>query len=110
MICQGRVADAAAGEEEHGEHDDVVDVGADEDAGGPPAAPRPAGPSSTWSSSCYVLAGILYEVELVAGEQHGAAVAGPLPQGFRQADHGHRVQAAERLVEGDDRRVMHQGR
>jgi hypothetical protein len=67
-------------------------------------------PSSTWSSSCYVLAGILYEVELVAGEQHGAAVAGPLPQGFRQAGHGHRVQAAERLVEGDDRRVMHQGR
>jgi hypothetical protein len=35
MICQGRVADAAAGEEEHGEHDDVVDVGAGEDAGAP---------------------------------------------------------------------------
>jgi hypothetical protein len=57
-----------------------------------------------------VLAEILHEVELVAGEQHNAAAAGPLLQGPGQAGYGHRVQAAERLVEHDDRGVVHQGR
>jgi hypothetical protein len=57
-----------------------------------------------------VLTKILHEVELVAGEQHGAAVSGPQPQGLGQARHRHRVQAGERLVEHDDLRIVHQGR
>jgi hypothetical protein len=48
-----------------------------------------------------VLAHVLHEIELVAGEHHRAAFLGPLPQALGQASDGHRVQPSERLVEHD---------
>ena len=56
------------------------------------------------------LAEVLDEIELVAGEQHGATGMDPFGQGGAQLGHRDRVEAGERLVEHDHLRVVHQGR
>jgi hypothetical protein len=46
-----------------------------------------------------VLAQVLHQIQLVAGEQHGGALVGETLQQLAEGVHAERVEAGERLVE-----------
>jgi len=57
----------------------------------------------------HVLAQVLHNVELMAGEEHRRPGMRPLGQDLSQARRRHRVEAGEGLVEHDQVGLVHQG-